>query len=130
MLAEIEKTRQIPGEPLRRWFSDEKIDLIVWYSSQGAIIGFQLCYREWPQERALTWLSGRGFAHNRIDDGERRPDRHKMTPILLPDGDFEKQPVLKSFERRSQTIDPSIARIVITAIRAYPNGRWDQPDTA
>ena len=134
MLKEILKTRQITGEPRRRWFSDEVFDLIVWYAdpmsapfmaapSDGGpapdadagnpgedgeedIVGFQLCYREWPEEKALTWLKGEGFSHNRIDQGEGRPDHHKMTPILLPDGEFDAGQVQDQFRTACAEIDP------------------------
>lgn len=121
MLREIEKTRQIAGEPYRRWFSDEVFDLIVWYSSEAQIIGFQLCYRSWPDEKALTWLKGEGFSHNRIDQGEGRPDLHKMTPILLPDGEFDAERVSAQFLAASTEIDPQVTEIVSRAIGRYPN---------
>lgn len=121
MLREVEKTRQIAGEPSRRWFSDEVFDLIVWYSAAVDIIGFQLCYRAWPNEKALTWLKGEGFSHNRIDQGEGRPDHHKMTPILLPDGAFDAQQVREQFRAASAEIDPGVAKLVSRAMQHYPD---------
>ena len=84
MLSEIKKTRQEEGEPYRRWFTDEDHDLIVWYDAEGKILGFQLCYELGPNERALTWIRGKGYAHNRVDDGETGFFMHKMSPILVP----------------------------------------------
>lgn len=121
MLREVEKTRQIAGEPSRRWFSDEVFDLIVWYSATAEIIGFQLCYRAWPDEKALTWVKGEGFSHNRIDPGEGRPDHHKMTPILLPEGAFDARQVREQFRAASAEIDPEVAALVSRAIRHYPD---------
>jgi hypothetical protein len=120
MLKEVQKTRQIAGEPYRRWFNDETFDLIVWYEAKGEIIGFQLCYRAWPDEKALTWLRGEGFSHNRIDQGESRPDHHKMTPILLPDGEFEAERVLEQFLAASSDLDPVVVDIVTRALKNYP----------
>lgn len=121
MLKEVQKTRQITGEPHRRWFSDETFDLIVWYEARREIIGFQLCYRAWPDEKALTWLRGKGFSHNRIDQGEGRPDHHKMTPILLPDGEFEADRVLEQFLAASSDLDAEVVGIVTRGLRHYPN---------
>ncbi|MEJ2640071.1 MAG: hypothetical protein P8010_10885 [Desulfosarcinaceae bacterium] len=121
MLREVQKTRQITGEPYRRWFSDETFDLIVWYDASEKIIGFQLCYRAWPDEKALTWLRGEGFSHNRIDQGEGRPDHHKMTPILLPDGEFEAGRVLQQFLAAGTDLDPEVVGIVTRALKHYPN---------
>jgi hypothetical protein len=121
MLKEVQKTRQITGEPHRRWFSDETFDLIVWYAAAGEIIGFQLCYRAWPDEKALTWLRGEGFSHNRIDQGEGRPDHHKMTPILLPDGEFDADRVLEQFQAASGDLDAEVVGMVTRALQNYPN---------
>jgi hypothetical protein len=139
MLREIEKTRQIAGEPRRRWFSDEVFDLIVWYADVAeapsetgrspsaaapdptGIVGFQLCYRDWPEEKALTWLKGEGFSHNRIDPGEGRPDHHKMTPILLPDGEFDAGQVREQFRTACAQIDPLVADTVCNALSHYPD---------
>ena len=120
MLKEVRKTRQIPNEPFRRWFSDKTFDLIVWYDPDNTIMGFQLCYRKGIDEHALTWLRGKGFSHNRIDDGEGRPARHKMTPLLALDGTFEKNHVLALFENESKEIDPEIVGIVTEMIKRYP----------
>jgi hypothetical protein len=119
MLVEIQDTRQIPNEPYRRWFRDQTFDLIVWYASDRQIVGFQLCYRQWPEEKALTWLANTGFSHSRIDDGEGRPDRHKMTPILIPDGIFEVDHVLKLFEKASTGIDREVSAWVARMIKNY-----------
>ena len=43
MLQEWKQARQRPEEGDRRWFRDERFDLIIWYES-GVIVGFQLCY--------------------------------------------------------------------------------------
>lgn len=54
----------------RRWLVDESFYLIVWYDSLGAVHGFQLCYDKPGAERALTWISNRGFSHTQVDHGE------------------------------------------------------------
>ena len=113
--------RQIPGDPFRRWFSDDIFDLIVWYTPGNMIMGFQLCYRKGIDERALTWLKGKGFSHDRIDDGEGRIPHHKMTPILVPDGTFKKYDVLARFEKESREIDPDVVRVVTRMIKQYPS---------
>ena len=54
-LVEIIHVRQVPGDPRRRWFSSDDMDLIVWYDDSDAPIGFQLCYDKLRSERALRW---------------------------------------------------------------------------
>ena len=116
MLREIPNTKQIPGDPFRRWFCDETFDLIVWYSPEDAIIGFQLCYRDGQERKALTWFDGKGFSHDRIDDGEDGAASHMLAPILVPDGAFEQDRILALFERESKEIDPVAVRTVMDVI--------------
>ena len=119
MLEEVKHVSQLRGEPFRRWFSDETFDLIVWYDSGDSVTGFQLCYRDGSDRKALTWQQDRGFSHKRIDDGEGRPGRYKMTPVLVPDGVFQRDQILALFENESAQIDPEIVRLVTETMRRY-----------
>lgn len=120
MLKEIPETRQIEGEPRRRWFADEEFDLIIWYSARDEVEGIQLCYREKGSvERALTWLKGKGFSHNKIDDGEGMPERHKMTPILVPDGVWDRNMVLEHFEVAGAGLEQEIRELVAGVLKEY-----------
>ena len=120
MLHEMKDVSQHPGEPRRRWFCDAVFDLIVWYTPEQSITGFQLCYLRGEDRKALTWFKGKGFTHQGVDDGEGRTLRAKMAPVLVPDGTFEKDRVLGSFERESKEIDPQVAKAVSEAIAKYP----------
>lgn len=118
MLREIEPVRQIAGEPFRRWFRDETIDLIVWYAGDRKVNGFQLCYRDGHLERALTWRRESGFTHDKVDDGEDAG--HKMTPILVKDGMFPKKEVLLMFRDASRNIEQDLADFVVRKLETYP----------
>jgi hypothetical protein len=120
MLLETKNTQQIKGEPFRRWFSDPNLDLIVWYDANKSITGFQLCYKLEGEEKALTWTADQGFSHKRIDDGENRPARHKMTPILVPDGVFDKKTITFIFESASQQLDADIRAFVRKKLAESP----------
>lgn len=119
MLSEIHNARQVKGEGFRRWFTDEYFDLIVWYDDDRRLIGFQLCYDKLQRERALTWTREHGFQHNRIDSGEV-PGHSKMTPVIIADGAFNRDPVADRFQMACANIDPSIASFVSETIRGYP----------
>ncbi|MGA2478014.1 MAG: hypothetical protein ABSG63_04605 [Spirochaetia bacterium] len=119
MLAEIQNTRQVAGEGFRRWFTDDYFDLIVWYGNDNALLGFQLCYDKQRQERALTWTTEHGFQHNRIDAGEV-PGHAKMTPLIIADGAFNRDPVAERFRRESAALDPVIATFVYAKLKEYP----------
>jgi hypothetical protein len=123
MLQEVRNVRQVPGEPQRRWFSQSGLDLIVWLNKDKSVHGFQLCYQKDAEERAITWTSDQGFSHKRIDDGEGRPSRYKMTPILVPDGTFDKPSVISLFEASAQQLDSDIVAFVSRTLATYPESR-------
>ena len=120
MLKETEGVRQYRGEGRRRWFSDDALDLIVWYKAdESSIAGFQLCYGKAEAQRAFTWHMDYGYSHNKIDDGEGRPLKHKMSPVLVPDGLLDKESLSKEFIRRAEGIDADIKALVIDKLREY-----------
>ena len=120
MLFERSHVRQIDGEGFRRWFSDDYFDLIVWFDSpqQNTITGFQLCYDKERGERALTWRRESGYTHDRIDDGERVPGP-KESPVLMPDGVFERTPVVERLKREGAKVDQVLLQFVIQRIEEY-----------
>ena len=69
-------------------------------------------------EKALTWRKGIGFTHNRIDSGERR-ETVKRSPVLMPDGLFDKIEVLAKFKKAARKIDPEIFDFVVNIIKDY-----------
>ena len=119
MLNEIPNARQVAGEGFRRWFADDYFDLIVWYGTENRPTGFQLCYDKQDRERALTWTPSHGFQHDRVDAGEV-PGHAKMTPIIVADGAFNRDPVAERFRQASVSIDPQIASFVLEKLRTFP----------
>jgi hypothetical protein len=118
MLHEIEAVRQIPGEPKRRWFNSPDLDLIVWQREDGEPCGFQLCYDKGRGERALTWRDGVGFEHRAVDDGESTAAKMKATPILVPDGAFPRERVLRLFAANAGQLPEAIAAYVAEKMKA------------
>jgi hypothetical protein len=53
LLREIPRVKQHAGEPPRRWFTDETMDLYVWAGDDCRIIGFQLTYNKLRAEKAI-----------------------------------------------------------------------------
>ena len=120
MLRELRDVAQVPGEPHRRWFEDDGLDLVVWSSPEGTIVGIQLSYEKGTnRERALTWFKDAGFSHMRVDDGENQPGKYKMAPILVPDGTFDVDELLRIFESASRSLDPAVSEAVAEVIRGY-----------
>lgn len=120
MLTESKDVRQVPGEKRRRWFSNRTMDLTVWVDDDESIAGFELCYDKGKDERALRWMRGTGFLHERVDDGEGRAGRYKATPVLMPDGSFDAKKISRLFEENSREMDQQIAAVVGRVLSHYP----------
>jgi len=119
MLKELKKVRQNPGEHERRCFIDETFELTVWFSSNNDPVGFQLCYPLETEKKALTWHEDTGYSHDTVDEGEDRPGRHKMTPILVADGVFDKQTIGSLLKDACLELDSTLADFVIEKIKQY-----------
>jgi len=116
MLKEFPAT-QPPGEPRRRWFSGDDLDLIVWLAPDATTItGFQLCYKRTGADYALTWTPEAGFRHDHVDDGEANPEKNQ-TPILVADGAVDSNTLLARFMRSSAEIDPAVREVVLEKLR-------------
>ncbi len=114
MLYEIKNVQQEEDGPFCRWFADRDFDLFLWINPDDTFFGFQLCYQKSKDEKALTWKSTTGFAHERVDLGKR--ERSNVTPVLVADSVFPKDKVAKKFLEISDEIDPSIAKFVYDKI--------------
>lgn len=123
-LTEIRHTRQVPGEPRRRWFSSDSLDLIVWLDAQDAVLGFQLCYDKLHRERAVTWhAAGHALEHRAVDDGESPGIGHKATPILVADGELDAARLLAQFHAEAAALPPAIRDCVSDRLRAACDSR-------
>jgi hypothetical protein len=109
MLREMRHIRQNPGEPPRRWFSDDHWDLYIW-ERDDEIAGFQLCYGKDHYQRALTWMEGGKPQHTAVD--EEPPSRYRA-PIMIADGLMPISEVRERFMADSTQIDESIRDYVL-----------------
>lgn len=119
MLREIDKVRQVPGEPRRRWFTDAAMDLFVWTDRDGTISGFQLAYDKPDAEKAFTWRRVGGFDHAAVDDGAR-PGQHPASPLLVPDGHMDAHRLISLLRTNRGDVDPDIEAFIVSTINAYP----------
>ncbi len=120
MLKEIKNVRQIEGEGLRRWFSGNYFELILWYNEKNEISGFQLCYGlKGLSPKALTWKDKSGYTHDSVDDGEHTATIGKMTPVLMADGQFDQDKILDIFVQESQELDQKIVGFICSKLTNY-----------
>jgi hypothetical protein len=110
--------KPVRGDYDRRWLSDDFFDLIIWYRPDDTIHGFQLCYDKPSWERVLTWMSDRGFLHMEVDSGEQVYPPNQ-TPILVPDGSFPVDKVLREFTRRGSGLPVQVRQLVTDKISEF-----------
>lgn len=109
----------------KRYFYDDTLDLYVWYDYQaGKITGFQLVYDKKGVPRAITWIKGKGFRHNRIEGFDS--SYFNQTPILAKDGVFNIQAISDSFKTHCSGIDEEISSLVYSALKQYDPELDDQ----
>ena len=112
--------REINGKAKRRWFSSQQFDLILWLSEDQDFAGFELCYDKQRQEHSIAWSASYGYRHMAVDTGEWRQGKHKATPILVPDGNFDVNRIRSDFDRASHSLPQDIAHYVAQALEQYP----------
>jgi hypothetical protein len=98
MFYEIRGVKQEPGEPLRRWFQTDDMDLTVWMNGQD-LVRFQLSYNRHLGEKTVLWSSREGFSHHLIDDGEQEPGHYKASPIVTDDLPLDFNEVIHSLKK-------------------------------
>ena len=86
MLRELKQSKFPDRRKIRRWFTSDKLELILWCDLDDGINEFQLLYKSGLEDKAFTWNEQDGFSHHNVDDGEERPGKPKMSPILVADG--------------------------------------------
>lgn len=117
MLKELNNVRQVGGEPRRRWFGSDTMDLIVWYDPADTPVGFQFCYDKGNAEKALTWRRESGFSHTGVDDGEGGSRlNYKATPILVSNGRFDRRRVLQLLQSDGAEVPPEVREFVSSTI--------------
>lgn len=119
MLREENNLKQVPGEPARRWFSDEFFDLIVWLEPDNTLWGFQLCYDRGHKPRALTWTKKHGYKHAGIDDGEGGGGMSKGSPVLTADGLFDAGAIGKKLAAAAGELPADLSAFVVKKVQDF-----------
>jgi hypothetical protein len=122
MLVEAKNVVQQSGEATRRWFYDKDFDLYTWHNAAGDIVRFELCYDKSQHERALIGDRKSGYSHVKVDGGEEKLGRYKMTPIFVADGVFDYKRISKEFKAASNNIEQELAQFVYLKILGIQEG--------
>ena len=119
MPKEVKATRQIQGDPFRRWYTDNDTDLIVW-SKQYEIVGFQLTVPAGTERDVLTWHEGKKPHVEGLDDGEGRAGRPKMTPILTQRHGVSSTEILRHFRAVAAELPSGLAELIERKLGELP----------
>jgi hypothetical protein len=117
-MSELLPTRQLKGDPPRRWFASPGADLIVWLRDDGSLHGFQFCYDKEYDEHALTWMDACGYSHMAVDTGSAF-GWGSGTPLLVPNGVVRADRVLELFQSEAVLLPPELARFVEEKLLAF-----------
>lgn len=107
MLREIRNVRGIPGQGVRRWFNDARLDLFVWYDADGSIIGFQLCFdKDTHTECALTFTEDKGYSFDQVTGETSVCDIG--SPVLSVTGEFSRARLIAQLSEMSEALERSL----------------------
>jgi len=122
MLREITTVRQNSSDLKRRWLTDADMVLFVWFRDQ-APTGFQLSVGKASVEYSISWKHDTEFSHHCIDDGENRPGRYKMTPIMLDQTEINMCQIARDFLAASDAMDSALANFIYACLLEHPDFR-------
>ena len=106
MLQELQNVRQIRGEGLRRWFTDDNIELILWYDDKRKLEGFQICYDKMAGTRTITW--------KKVTQAEG-----ETKSILVSDGPYNKARLLSLVERSSVSLEKDLRSFILKRLESH-----------
>jgi hypothetical protein len=107
MLREIRNVTGIPGQGVRRWFTDARLDLFVWYDAGGSIIGFQLCFdKDTRSECALTFTEDTGYSFDEVTGETSVCDIG--SPVLSRTGEFSRPRLIAQLSEQGGALERSL----------------------
>lgn len=108
-MREIANVRQEAGEPWRRFFQGQGLELTVWYESakQERPIGFQLCYDTDGAEHALTWMEGQKASHTYVQNS-----KFYAASILRVNGEINLKLVRERYAAELSTLEKPIGACI------------------
>ena len=101
-----------PHDKQRLWFSDQNHDLFIWLNENAQPVAFQFSYDKNINENSINMSLENGFSHDRVDNGESGDVSYKMTPIMIPYGEFDCHKIASKFKSISKQLDPAVTDFI------------------
>lgn len=118
MLKEISDLTQTSDDLKRRWFSDENLDLYVWYDNSDEISEFQISYNKHSNEQVLTWNNKSGLSNHGVDSGSTDPRKMKSSPIMTEESKHNIELVRNLFLESGQKLEHDLYDHVLSRLKA------------
>lgn len=118
MLKEISDLTQTSDNLKRRWFSDETLDMYVWYDNSDEISEFQISYNKQSDEQVLTWNIKSGLSNHGVDSGSTNPKKMKSSPILTEQSRHNIELVRKLFMNSGQKLEHDLYEYVLSRLKS------------
>jgi len=122
-LSEFTHTGQHHGEPFRRWFMNQQMDLIVWFDACNEPISFQFCFDKPEAEKSLMWSAEYGYLFMAVDDGDNPYGfEHKKSPMMVAGTKPDMEIIEDLFTLVNGSLPEKVSRFVCNKIKCYQAG--------
>ena len=115
MFQEIDNPRQNDGDPFRRVFQGDKLDLVVWYEGEK-IIGFQLGMTISGHKSVYTWDHKKGGMTHGVDVGEGYPFKAKQSPVLTEGTTSFGYKLMEVFMEEGESLDNTLGIFIYSKL--------------
>lgn len=119
MLKEATNVTQIDGDPRRRWFWNNYLDLVVWFDDMDEIIGFQLYYDRHGDQAGLTWKEPSGYSQDNFEVREDPAGTYKPEAVIGFESMVRKEKIAEVFRKESLTVDKRIVDFIQKKIMSF-----------
>jgi len=106
----------------RRLFSDEEMDLYLWYDQQMKLIGFELIHNLKRHSLSFKWRVGQSSTYSRINSGDTKPGREGFD-FFVTENDFPYTKWVQMFSKRSHNVDSEITELILLKMSEHKNQR-------
>jgi uroporphyrinogen-III synthase len=116
-LVEVANVVQRPGEPARRWFASESLDVLFWLNAQGQPQGFQLGWQDGGISRTITAQQGQPLRVDTVDEGGKGGSGYAGSALLRSTvQDYDLALVQPRFAAASEAVPTPLRDYVLQAL--------------
>lgn len=119
MLREITRIRQTNTSSTRRWFTDDDMDLYLWFDRDQPV-RFHLAYNKQATERSLSWEQDKGYSHTQFDPSSVLMLFYGIPPEEIEQEEINAAQLAHRFLHSSDHIEATLADFIYARLLEYP----------